>query len=222
MWDSGGESAAGTREILEPFDDALEKLRFWFHEGAPLFRITPDDPIACARWISLFGIDPQEWPRSLWYRLASLVASLPTLSCSQSGFAFVLDVLLDLPIKSLSWHRTFVALPHSAVSALGARSSLLGVDTIVGDAIEDLASLEIEIGPVSLAIYQQFTADAAGAELLQRTLHMIMPLSTSFDLRWSVLDQTQAPRLGIPEQNARLGINTHMGLALPHSAWSEA
>jgi hypothetical protein len=222
MWDSGGESVAGTREILEPFDDALEKLRYWFHEGAPLFRITPEDPIACARWIGLFGIDAQEWPRSLWYRLASLVASIPTLSCSQSGCVLVLNVLLDLPVKSFSWHRTLVALPDAALSALGARSSLLGVDSIVGDAIEDLASLEIEIGPVPLATYQQFTADAAGAELLRRTLHMIMPLSTSFDLRWSVLDQTQSPRLGVAEQNARLGINTHMGLALRHGAWSEA
>lgn len=35
MWDSGGEASAGTREILEPFDDPLEKLKHWFHEGAP-------------------------------------------------------------------------------------------------------------------------------------------------------------------------------------------
>jgi hypothetical protein len=222
MWDSGGESAAGTREILEPFDDTLEKLRHWFHEGAPLFRIAPEDPAACARWLALFGVNAQEWPQSLWYPLASLIAGIPTLSCSQSGCAFVLDVLLGLPVQSFSWRRTLVALPDSALSALGARSSLLGIDTIVGDAMEDLASLEIEIGPVTLAIYEQFTADPEGADLLQRTLHMLIPVGTGFDLRWSVLDQSKSPRLGIPEQNARLGINTHMGSAQPQSAWSEA
>ena len=69
MWDSGGETHAGTREILEPFDDPLEKLRHWFHEGAPLFRISPDDLAACARWLRLFGVNAAEWPRPLWYRL---------------------------------------------------------------------------------------------------------------------------------------------------------
>ena len=58
---------AGTLEILSGFDDPLEKLKHWFHEGAPLFRIAPDDrglrPLA-----ALFGVEPEHWPRSLWFR----------------------------------------------------------------------------------------------------------------------------------------------------------
>ena len=119
MWDSGGEASAGTREILEPFDDPLEKLKHWFHEGAPLFRIAPDDPAACARWLALFGVDAEQWPRSLWYRLASLVASLAHLSCSREGCEFVLKVLLDLPVKSFRYQPSLTVLPASALSSLG-------------------------------------------------------------------------------------------------------
>ena len=221
MWDSGGEAAAGTREILEAFDDPLEKLRHWFHEGAPLFRIAPEDSTACANWLALFGIRAEAWPRPLWYRLASMIASMPTLSCSQAGCAFVLDVLLGLPVTSFSWRPSVASLPTASLSSLGGWSSRLGVDLLVGDAMEDLALLIVEIGPVSLTTYERFTEDAEGASLLRSVLQMLMPVSTSYELRWSVLDRSRAPRLGIAGENARLGINTHMGSALQPSARSD-
>ena len=211
MWDSGGETHAGTREILEALDDPLEKLRHWFHEGAPLFRISPEDMTACAHWLSLFGVHAEEWPRPLWYRLASLIASIPALSCSQAGTAFVLEVLLGLPVASWSWQPTLAMLPPSALSGLGSRASRLGVDLLVGDAVEDLATLNIELGPVALETYEHFTAEREGAAMLERALQMTMPLSTRFELRWQVLDKSKSPRLGMPAENARLGINTHMG-----------
>jgi len=95
MWDSGGEEAMGTSEILEHFDDPLEKLKHWLHEGAPLFRIAPEDTAACARWLALFGVDARDWPRPMWYRLASMIAAIPRLSCSEEGLTTVLHVLLD-------------------------------------------------------------------------------------------------------------------------------
>jgi Type VI secretion, TssG len=214
MWDSGGETHAGTREILEPFDDPLEKLRHWFHEGAPLFRISPDDLGACARWLRLFGVNAAEWPRPLWYRLASLVASISQLSCSQDGCAFVLQTLLDLPVQGFSYRPSISTLPSTALSSLGTHASHLGVDLLMGDSAEDLATLQIEIGPVSLETYEQYTEEDEGAALLRRSLEMIMPVSTHYDVRWSVLDRNRSPRLGMKEHNARLGINTHMGTPL--------
>ena len=214
MWDSGGETHAGTREILEPFDDPLEKLKHWFHEGAPLFRIAPDDMAACSRWLRLFGVDANEWPRSRWYVLASLVASMSQLSCSQEGCAFVLNTLLGLPTQSVSYHPSHSRLPLTALSSLGKQASRLGVDLVMGDSAEDLATLQIEIGPVDLKTYEQYAETAEGATLLRRALEMIMPLSCRYEIRWMVLDKNLAPRLGVKEENARLGINTHMGKLL--------
>ncbi len=214
MWDSGGEAAMGTRELLELFDDPLQKLGHWFHEGAPLFRISPEDPAACARWLSLFGVNAQDWPPALWYPLASLIAAMPKLACSQSGCALVLEVLLGLPVRSFSYRPAFTAAPREALSLLARRASRLGVDAVVGDRMEDLAVLVIEIGPVPLAAYTRFT-EGEGAALLARTLEMVLPISTGFDLQWTVLDQRQSPRLGMAERNARLGINSHMGAPAP-------
>lgn len=214
MWDSGGEAAAGTREILQPFDDPLEKLKHWFAEGAPMFRISPEDPAACARWLALFGVSAEEWPRALWFNLASLVAQIPRLSCSEAGCAFVLDALFGLPVRSFSYHPSSTLLPPEDWSGLGARSAHLGIDYLLGNAMEDLAVLQIEIGPVPLATYEEFQETEKGASLLRRTLALIMPLSTTYELRWSVLDECQPPQLGIAERNARLGVNTHLGSML--------
>ena len=211
MWDSGGETHAGTREILEPFDDPLEKLKHWFHEGAPLFRISPDDSAACSRWLALFGVDAREWPRPLWYRLASLIASVAQLSCSQDGCAFVLNALLGLPVESTSYHPSITAIPGGALSRLGANASRIGVDLVMGDAMEDTAILQLRIGPVSMGEYEHYAESEEGMELLRRTLEMVMPVSQPYEVSWSVLDRTSPPRLGMKDQNARLGINTHMG-----------
>ena len=215
MWDSGGETGMGTLEILAPFDDPLEKLKHWFHEGAPLFQLAPQDPAACARWLALFGIDAETWPRTLRYPLASSIADIAQLSCTEEGCAFALRTLLGLPVEGFSYYRTLAVLPESTLSQLGARASRLGVDLLLGDAIEDLATAEIEIGPVPLTTYEHFAETRHGADLLHRVLELLMPLSTAYDVRWSVEDRTQPPRLGIAAANSRLGLNTHMGAARP-------
>ena len=211
MWDSGGERELGTRELLESVDDPLEKLRHWFHEGAPLFRVAPDDPDACARWLKLFGMDPEVWPRHLWYTLATLLANLPQYSCSEEGCAFVLQAVLGLPVETFRRRENWTALPGAMCSGLGRHSSRLGVDLLLGDTVEESASLEIQLGPVSLERYEHFQENADGHRLLRRLLEWIVPVNTKTEIRWSVLDKTRSPQLGVRDGNSRLGINTHMG-----------
>lgn len=214
MWDSGGEAAAGTREILEPFDDPLEKLKHWFHEGAPLFRISPEDFAACARWLTLFGVEPGDWPRSLWFRLASLISQMAQLSCSEAGCASVLESLLGLPVKSFTREPNQATLPAEALSGLGSRASRLGVDLLMGDRADDLAKLKIELGPVPLPTYERFAESREGQQLLGQTMRLVMPASQPYEITWAVEDKARPPQLGIPAGNSRLGINTHMGKAL--------
>ena len=215
MWDSGGEGAMGTRELLELFDDPLAKLRFWFREGAPLFRIAPSDHLACARWLALFGIDANEWPRNLWYRLAAVIATLPKLACDQQGCAYVLNALLGMPVHAFDYKRTWTPVPPALLSSLGARASRLGLDAVLGDQVEDVVTLTVKIGPVPLHTYEHFTGD--GAELLRQVMALLIPISVSYELQWVVLDQKRAPILGMADRNARLGVNTHMGVEGSHA-----
>lgn len=213
MWESGGEAEPGTRELLEALDDPLRKLEAWTREGAGLFGLADDNPGACARWLALFGVRAEDWPQELWYRLAILLAVLPRLAGTEEGIRLALDVLFALPVAGFSWRASRTILDPALVSGLGTRCSRLGVDAVLGDAVEDLAHLSIRIGPVTLGDYDQY-ARGPRRELLARGLDLLVPAFVPYEIQWSVLDAQRRPRLGIAEENARLGINSHLGTGL--------
>jgi hypothetical protein len=212
MWDSGGEAEPGTREMLEGIDNPLLKLEHWAHEGAALFRISETDKLACERWMALFGVRSSDWPSALWFRLASLLAQLPALACSEEGMRLVLGVLFHIPIESLTYQRSLAMMHRDKTTLLAKRASRLGVDTVLGDAVEDLAHLRITLGPVSLATYTAFAQGEQG-KLLRQALEYLMPAFQDYEIAWTVADAGRCPQLGIPERNSCLGVNTHLGTA---------
>ena len=212
MWDSGGEVEPGTREMLAGVDDPIEKLAHWAHEGAALFRLSEADHLACERWMALFGVASADWPREVWFPLASLLAQLPWLAGSEEGIGLVLGVLFQVPISSLRYMHSLAAISGDKTSMLGRRASRLGVDAVVGDAVEDIARLRIVLGPVPLDIYQAF-AEGEQGKLLLRAFDYLLPAFQDFEVEWAVEDAGRCPQLGIAERNCRLGINTHMGSA---------
>ena len=211
MWDSGGEAEPGTKEMLEGIDDPLEKLAHWAHEGAALFRISDTDKLACERWMALFGVRSEDWPHELWFRLASLLAQLPALACSEEGMRLVLGVLFQIPIESLRYERSVALIHREKTTLLGNRASRLGIDTVVGDAVEDLAHLRVTLGPVSLKTYEAF-AEGVQGKLLRRAFDYLMPAFLDYEIGWTVEDARRCPQLGIAERNSRLGVNTHLGV----------
>ena len=210
MRDSGGEAEPGTSEILEGVDDPLQKLAHWAHEGAELFRISAQDALACERWMALFGVWAADWPREMWFRLAALLAQLPRLSASEDGLRMALGVLFGIPIKTLHYRRSLAVAPRETTTLLGARATRLGIDTVAGDAVEDLAHLRVTLGPVQLKTYETFAA-GDGRRLLLRALDFLLPAFLDYEIEWVVEDLRRCPHLGIPEDNGRLGINTHLG-----------
>jgi Type VI secretion, TssG len=211
MWDSGGEAEPGTREMLEGIDNPLLKLEHWAHEGAALFRISDADKLACERWMALFGVCSSDWPPEMWFRLASLLAQLPALACSEEGMRLALGVLFQIPIESLTYQRSLAMLHRDKTTLLGGRASRLGVDTVLGDAVEDLAHLRITLGPVSLTTYEMY-AEGERGRLLRRALDYLMPAFQDYEIAWTVENAGRCPQLGIPERNSRLGVNTHLGM----------
>jgi hypothetical protein len=213
MWDSGGEAEPGTREILEPLDDPLQKLTHWIYEGASLLRLASGNLAAAARWIALFGFAPEEWPREYWYNLALLLLELPSIAGSEEAIKFALERVFHLPVSSTTFRSSLAVLKDSARTQLGKKSSRLGMDFIVGDAFHDLAHIRIEIGPISLSRYEEYVSGSR-RKLLDRLLTMILPLYMDYELHWVVLDPKQPPRLGVAEQNCRLQINSYLGAGL--------
>jgi hypothetical protein len=210
MWDTGGELEPGTREIVELLDDPLQKAGHWIRQGARLFDVRSDDLPACARWLELFGISPEAWPREKWYPLALLVPSLHRLAGKESGIRLALRTLLGLPLLRIRTSPDYIYLTEAGLSRLGMQASRLGRDSILGVRVEDLECLTLVIGPVSLATYRKFEQDLE-KEQIDSVLALCAPCYQKHRIEWTVDYPDRNPRLGIEEENGRLGINSRMG-----------
>ena len=210
LWDAGGESQLGTREIVAAIDDPYQKAAHWLREGARLFDVSPNNLDACGRWITLFGLHPEDWPAEKWYSLAVLLPSLQSMAGKETGIRFALSLMLGLPLERIRRSPRFRKLPEAELSRLASRFARLGVDAIAGDRIEDLAELTLVLGPVTLETYYAF-AQKDQKYLLDQVLYLVTPCHQRYRVDWSLEDRRRAPRLGLAAQNSRLGLNSYLG-----------
>jgi predicted component of type VI protein secretion system len=66
------------------------------------------------------------------------------------------------------------------------------------------------MGPVSLATYYDYQREEK-RRLLNAVLDLCLSCRWKSRISWLVSNSEQAPRLGYEEENARLGINSHLG-----------
>ena len=212
MWDKGQEAEPGTQEIIELFDDPFQKLAHWVREGARLFDIRPDNLPACARWIALFGQNPEHWPEDMWYRLSILLPNLQALAGKEYGIAFALRLLLDLPLLEIRRSAHWRYMEDEDLSLLSADFNRLGLDYVLGDRLEDLPKLVLVLGQAPLEQYRRFQQED-GRALLDSVLKLVMLLHQKYVVQWILLDSSRKPRLGDESHNALLGLNSHLGPA---------
>jgi hypothetical protein len=210
FWDEGGEAEPGTKEIVSPVDDPIQKLWHWIREGARLFDIQPGNYAACERWIKLFGVDADHWPRERWYGLALALPMFQRLAGQEEGIHFALRLVFDLPLAEVRRQPSFRYLDDADLTRLSTRASRLGTDFILGDCVQDLARLLVVIGPVPLKTYRQFEHEEEKRQL-EELLGLCIPLQRRYRVEWQVLDRDRAPHLGVEEYNACLGVNSYLG-----------
>ncbi|MGA2136824.1 MAG: type VI secretion system baseplate subunit TssG [Bryobacteraceae bacterium] len=210
MWDAGGDGEMGTKEIVELFDDSVQKAAHWVREGARIFDIHPDNRPACGRWINLFGLEASQWPEENWYELALLLPQLHQIAGRQDGIRLALKQLLNLDLLEIrKRQRTLMVAPRD-LSLLGMQASVLGADFCLGNRLESVRAWEIRIGPLSLARYDEMQEEA-NRQRLDAVLRLSIPFHQSYEVSYLVLDPRRAPELGIRERNSCLGVNTHLG-----------
>jgi Type VI secretion, TssG len=204
------EREPGIHDLATLFDDPIEKAAHYVRQGGLYFDVRPDNAPGCARWIRLFGIDPNDWLSESWYPLAVLLPRLQDLAGREVGVRLALKILLDLDVAAIHWRTRRTRLSPDALSCFGARASRLGIDLIIGDGMEDEATVEITLGPLSLPIYLKHQT-AEGKRRVQQVLHLVLPYHLDSAVRWLVGNINRAPRLGIDQENSVLGINAHLG-----------
>ena len=204
------EQEPGIPELAALFDDQVEKAAYYVRHGGRYFDVRPENLPGCARWIRLFGIDPEDWPSESLYTLAVLLAHVHVLAGREAGLQLALRLLLGLEIVTLRWRQRCIPLCLEDLSRLGERASRLDVDFILGKELADEATLEMTLGPVSLPLYRQHQT-AEGQRRIRQVLHLVLPYHLEYAVRWLVGNTSRAPRLGIDQENAVLGINSHLG-----------
>jgi hypothetical protein len=204
------EREPGVHELAVLVDDPIDKAANYVRQGGLYFDVRPENALGCARWIRLFGIDPAEWPKESWYPLAVLLPRLQYLAGGETGLRLALKIFLNLDVAAINQRARRTRLSPEALSRLGECASRPGIDLIIGDGMVDEAALEITLGPVSLPIYRQHQTEE-GKQRIRQVLYLLLPSHVLYAIRWLVGDTNRAPRLGIGEENALLGINAHFG-----------
>jgi hypothetical protein len=210
MREASRDGEIGTSELVSIFDDAVEKAAVHMRLGGLFFDVRPENPGGCARWIRLFGIEPEDWPKEKWYKLAILLPRLRYLTGRESGLRLSMRLLLDLEIASISWRPRRTLMDASDRSLLGSRDSRLGVDLIVGDGIDDEALLEITLRAETLEKFRLHQADE-GQKRINQVMRLVAPYHWVYRFKWLIGDIDRAPRLGVEIENAVLGVNSHLG-----------
>jgi hypothetical protein len=213
------EGEIGIQELVSVFDDGVEKAASYARQGGLYFDLRPENKLGCARWIKLFGFDPDDWPVESWYKLALFLPCLHRLAGRERGLRLALRILLDLEIDSINWYPRQTQLPATELSRFGETSSQLGIDLIVGDKLDDEPVMEIVLGPVWLSIYLDHQTEDS-LRRINQVLLLALPYHTSYRVNWLVGDKTRPPSLGFEEQNSVLGINTHLGHELAQAGRS--
>lgn len=210
MREAGGEAEMGTRELCQVFDDPGQKAAQWLRAGAPLFKIGPGKYAACRRWLTLFGLEPSNWPEEMLYPLALLVPTLARMAAREIGIQLAFLVLLGLPVYKIHYRSAYRYLAHEEHSLFGSKASRLGRDFIAGDRQIDTDSITIQLGPVSLDTYASFQSEL-GRRLMQMTADLCMSAYQNHSVAWFLEGSNDAPRLGIATQNACIGLNFYLG-----------
>jgi len=209
MWDSGGDQEPRTKEVFELLDDPLQKASHWICDGARLLGVSPENSAACALWISLFGLNPEDWDDAGLFPLAMLLPSMQEIAGTERGIRLVLDLLLRLPLREVRFHRRFHSMDDGEPSRLARQSSRLGIDCVLGKSFEDADAAELVVGPVGLRTYYEFSQTGM-RELLNRTLRLVLPCYSHYSLFWVVDGEDRAPRLVTENMGLRLGINSYL------------
>jgi hypothetical protein len=210
MREASRDDEIGTSELVSIFDDAVEKAAVHMRLGGLFFDVRPENPGGCARWIRLFGIEPEDWPKEKWYKLAILLPRLRYLTGRESGLRLSMRLLLDLEIASISWRPRRTLMDASDRSLLGSRDSRLGVDLIVGDGIEDEALMEITLRAETLEKFRRHQTNE-GQKRINQVMRLVAPYHWIYRFKWLIGDIDRAPRLGTEIENAVLGVNSHLG-----------
>ncbi len=193
--------------LLALADNPILKLRIFLRRAGGFLAPRADDPVSALRWMELFHLSSDPWPRDLWPAVARLLPSLHRIAGRAEAVPLALAVVFGLPVTGA---RVVESLLESAGSTrLGGEWARLGVDAVLGGGAMVGMSVEVLIGPVTLDAYLEHEPRRAQRDELYR---LVLPAHmTRVEERWMVGGTGAPARLGEGDEPPMLGINSRIG-----------
>ncbi len=163
----------------EKSDDHVERLFCLMGLGRPVIRKAIPNAYGLLRYIGLFT----QYPRS--------ALGLCTL---------LRDALQDVPLNLIPCIRRMAKIPESQRLKVGLSGSLLGMETFLGEEIEDrMGKFRIQIGPLSQADFLRFTPGNSGHDVLTTLteLYIVEPFEYELEL---ILAARQAQTVSLGDE----------------------
>lgn len=198
--------------LLALLDNPLLKLGIFIRRAGGFLALRRDDPVSALRWIEeIFELSSAPWPRELWYSVARLLPTLHRVAGRPEAVPFALGVVFDLPVAELRIVSAVVERSGGEVTRLGGESARLGVDTVLGGGALGESSLQVRIGPISLAAYLEHTRPARRAQR-DALYRLVLPAHLArVQECWTVGDPAAGSRLGHGKEPPVLGVNCYLG-----------
>lgn len=198
-----GQDESVSRDFIDIFNQRLYQLlyRTWTRSRWFLQVAEENDPIYLERLYCLLGLGHaalrRDMPQArLLLRYIGLLSQFPR---SAAGLTALLqDALNDVPISIIPCIARLAEIPVEQRLAMGVANNCLGLDSIVGEQIEDrMGKFRIRIGPLSQADFLRFTPGHVDYDLLIRLtdFYISEPLAYEMELILAA-DQARTVRLG--------------------------
>ena len=142
--------------------------------------------------------------------MSLILPSLQELAATEQGIGLIFQLLLQLPVNEFRYFPAFRKLPENDLSLLAEPLLPLGRGFIVGDRVRRPGGSWLEVGPFALETYYEYQK---GRE--EKVVHpgfgFVHELAAQVPRVVGSAGSERVPRLGYEAQNARLGINSHLG-----------
>ena len=196
--------------LFAVFDNPTLKLRHHVRMGSGFLDLHPHNLPAQRRWLEeVFQVDPEPWPREMWFGLVRLLAALPSVAGRGEAVGLAYQLLFGLTPCTVELREKVLRFDPGQRTRLGELNSTLGVNAVLGSGLGGLPTAVVRVGPVSLETYLRHQEPELQA-LRRKARRLALPAHMWSDATedWTVGSPDEAAPLGNSTSPLRLGLNT--------------
>jgi len=210
-WHRQMKAAGSGRQFITVIDRAINRLRRDIGRLSWSLSSLSRDPVFARHTLDLMHLADLPLTDEEQVLLAALLQRLPEWVGPTGGMVTVLEQFLNVPVTVHEKPGPRLEIPAHERRPLGSARCRLGESLALGPAFNDTRlSLQVAIGPLSLAEYVALDRDRKWRTKVEALLKMISPAACRTDIELVLQPSDRAARLADPLRGI-LGRTTYLG-----------